>query len=102
VAKNTRILQEWLHLYDGPERDRRDELMRHNTKDNPIYWAYNKRKDWLFGHDAQKLQSEAENLLPELAGLPAEGARIYDGNLPDTELRKQLRNKQVENIASHI
>jgi salicylate hydroxylase len=102
VAKNTRILQEWLHLYDGPEKDRRDELMKHNNKDNPIYWAYNKRKDWLFGHNAQKLQADGEDQFPELAGLPADEARIYNGKLPDTELRRQLRNKRASNITSHI
>ena len=25
IVKNTRVLQEWLHLYDGPARDKRDE-----------------------------------------------------------------------------
>lgn len=102
VAKNTRILQEWLHLYDGPERDRRDDLMKHDNQDNPIYWAYTKRKDWLFGYDAQKLQADGEDQPPELAGLPAEEARIYNGKLADTELRRQLRNQRAQNVASHI
>jgi salicylate hydroxylase len=102
VAKNTRILQEWLHLYDGPERARRDELMKHDTKENPIYWAYKKRKDWLFRYNAQELHAEDENDLPELADFPAKGARIYDGMHPDTELRRQLKNKRAEYAASHI
>lgn len=102
VAKNTRILQEWLHLYDGPERDRRDELMKHDNKENPIYWAYAERKDWLFGYDAQKLNRDDENQLPELAGLPVEEARIYTGKLQDTELRRQLRGQRTQRAASHI
>ncbi|KAJ7484196.1 salicylate hydroxylase [Mycena latifolia] len=36
VARNTRVLQEWLHLYDGPEQNRRDELMRHDDSENSI------------------------------------------------------------------
>lgn len=91
IAKNTRILQEWLHLYDGPERDRRDELMKHDHPSNPIFWAYTERKDWLFSHNAQKLDKRAEISLPKLAGLPAPEARIYDGKLPDTELRRRFR-----------
>ncbi|KAI1321687.1 FAD/NAD(P)-binding domain-containing protein [Xylariaceae sp. FL0255] len=58
VMKNTRILQEWLHLYDGPERDRRDALMKRDEGSNPIYWAYSERRDWLFAHDASKLDNE--------------------------------------------
>ncbi|KIW10809.1 hypothetical protein PV08_10108 [Exophiala spinifera] len=93
VAKNTRILQEWLHLYDGPERDRRDELMKHDEESNPIFWAYGTRKDWLFGHDAQVLAPEEPT--PELAGLPVEDARIYTGAVGDTELRKKFRGMRV-------
>lgn len=91
VAKNTRILQEWWHLYDGPERDRRDGLMRRpDDEQNPIFWANNRRRDWLFGHDARELVAEEELQPPRLAGLPAENARIYQ--LPDTELRKKFRS----------
>ena len=39
VAKNTRILQAWWHLYDGPEREKRNHLMQHDNLDNPILWA---------------------------------------------------------------
>lgn len=78
VAKNTRILQEWLHLYDGPARDHRDELMQKDDKNNPIFWGYSRRKDWLFGHDALTLEAREEDIaLPELAGLPPDEARIY-------------------------
>lgn len=98
VARNTRILQEWLHLYDGPERDRRDEMMKHDSKENPVYWAYSKRKDWLFGYNAQELDTSEDLQLPELAGLPAEHARIYNGALRDTPLRKEFRNLRSRDI----
>ena len=60
VTKNTRILQEWLHLYDGEEQERRDELMKNDRWDNPVFWAFMKRRDWLFGHDASKLEAAHE------------------------------------------
>lgn len=79
VAKNTRVLQEWLHLYAGPARYQRDEMMRHDNQRNPIFWAYTPRKDWLFGHDAEKLYKEEELQIPELPPmLPAE-ASVYSG-----------------------
>ena len=79
VARNTRVLQEWLHLYDGAERDRRDELMRHDNSDNPMFWGCSKRKDWLFGHDAQKLLMEDEFEIPKLPPLPSSEASVYSG-----------------------
>lgn len=77
VAQNTRVLQEWLHLYDGPDRDRRDEMMKHDNAENPIFWAFSRRKDWLFGHDAQKLQKEDDLMIPPLPPMPSNGASVY-------------------------
>lgn len=77
VARNTRVLQEWLHLHDGPERDRRDELMRHDNSQNPIFWADTKRKDWLFAHDASKLLDEEELTIPDLPPYPKGEASVY-------------------------
>ncbi|KAJ7169305.1 salicylate hydroxylase [Mycena crocata] len=74
VARNTRVLQEWLHLYDGPEQERRDELMRHDNADNPIFWAFSERKDWLFGHDATTLRMDP---IPNLPPMPAPQASVY-------------------------
>ncbi|CZR50303.1 related to salicylate hydroxylase [Phialocephala subalpina] len=91
VAKNTRVLQEWLHLYDCPERNRRDELMRHDNKDNPMFWAYSGRRDWLFGHDAQKLLTEEELQIPDLPPMPADEARVYLGTIKDTDLRNRSK-----------
>ncbi|KAK5124801.1 hypothetical protein LTR85_001514 [Meristemomyces frigidus] len=75
VAKNTRVLQEWLHLYDGPARDERDRMMRNDDARNAMFWGYSARKDWLFGHDASKLQPEA--VIPELPPMPPDEARVY-------------------------
>ncbi|KAJ7495409.1 hypothetical protein FB451DRAFT_1478172, partial [Mycena latifolia] len=74
VARNTRVLQEWLHLYDGPEQERRDELMRHDNPDNPIFWAHSARRDWLFGHDATALRPEP---IPALPPMPNPKASVY-------------------------
>ena len=74
VAKNTRVLQEWLHLYDGPERERRDEMAKHDDENNPFFWGYSERKDWLFGHDATVL---AEQKIPSLPPLPSPEASVY-------------------------
>ncbi|KAJ7771300.1 salicylate hydroxylase [Mycena maculata] len=76
VARNTRVLQEWLHLYDGPEQKRRDELMRRDHPDNPIFWANSERKDWLFGHDAMLLQPQT---IPDLPPVPLES--VYKGRM---------------------
>ena len=76
VARNTRVLQEWLHLYDGPERERRDELAKHDNDDNPFFWGCSRRKDWLFGHDAAKLRMEE---VPPLPPFPAKEASVYHG-----------------------
>ncbi|KAJ9639233.1 hypothetical protein H2204_003844 [Knufia peltigerae] len=85
IAKNTRVIQEWLHLYDGPERDRRDELMKHDNPQNPIFWADTNRKDWLFGHDARKLLDDdggddAASKIPDLPPYPAREASVYLNN----------------------
>lgn len=77
VARNTRVLQDWLHLYDGPARERRDELMQHDNEENPIFWACSERKDWLFGHDAQKLCEEGDVPVPKLPPLPPSEASVY-------------------------
>jgi salicylate hydroxylase len=79
VAKNTRVLQEWLHLYDGPARDERDQMMRNDDKNNPMFWGFTERKDWLFGHDAQKLYAEDEFAIPELPPWPSKEVSVYTG-----------------------
>lgn len=74
IKRNTRILQDWLHLYDGPERDDRDRRMLIDDENNPVYWGWWRRKDWLFGHDATKLQ---HGEIPSLPPRPSEAASVY-------------------------
>ncbi len=62
IVRNTRILQAWWHLYDGVERDRRDELMKHDNEQNPMLWSWEDRKDWLFGYDARTLWEAGEEV----------------------------------------
>lgn len=74
MAKNTRVLQQWLHLYDGEETQRRDNLCNSDDLENPFFWGSIERRDWLFGHDASKLE---ENTIPELPPLPKAEASVY-------------------------
>ncbi|KAH9824465.1 3-hydroxybenzoate 6-hydroxylase [Teratosphaeria destructans] len=75
VARNTRVLQEWMHLYDGPAREKRDEMMKVDGVENPIFWGYTERKGWLFGHDARVLKDEAR--IPACPPMPPDEARVY-------------------------
>lgn len=77
VARNTRVLQEWLHLYDGPARAGRDQAMQEDAPSNPIFWGCTQRRDWLFGHDARALENES--CVPDLPSMPPDDARVYKG-----------------------
>jgi salicylate hydroxylase len=78
IARNTRILQQWWHLHDGPARELRDEMMRHDNEENPMLWGCSERKDWLFGQDARKLLTKGEKVVvPSLPPMPPEEARVY-------------------------
>jgi salicylate hydroxylase len=78
IARNTRVLQEWLHLYDGPARTQRDEMMKVSDARNPMFWGCMERRDWLFGHDAsQLLQWQSDDRIPDLPPMPADEARVY-------------------------
>ena len=77
IIANTRVHQEWLHLYDGQYRDKRDHLMQNDRKDNPVFWAYTPRKDWLFGYDAEHLLREDELNVPELPPVPPKSVSVY-------------------------
>ncbi|GME33298.1 hypothetical protein T310_1599 [Neofusicoccum parvum] len=82
IVKNTRVLQEWIHLYDGAAQERRDELMRYDDLANPIFWAHTLRKDWLFGYDPQNVLSGEDDQIPELPPLPPPEASVYSGSVP--------------------
>lgn len=77
IAKNTRVLQEWLHLYDGPARNDRDKMMKRDNEENPIFWGHTPRKDWLFSYDAGRIHSDEENQIPALPPRPPAEASVY-------------------------
>ena len=79
IARNTRVLQGWWHLYDGAERDRRDELMRCDNEQNPMLWGCKERKDWLFGFDARiLLDSREEVAVPSMPPMVTGEADVYE------------------------
>lgn len=49
IARNTRVLQQWWHLHDGQEREKRDATMKRDDENNPMFWGHSTRTDWLFG-----------------------------------------------------
>ena len=55
IARNTRVLQDWWHVHDGPLRSKRDEWMTLADDGNPMFWGSPKRLQWLFGHDASQI-----------------------------------------------
>lgn len=77
VARNTRVLQEWLHLYDGDGTKVRDAMMKVNGDENPMFWGSSERRDWLFGHDAEVIDEDAARRIPRLPPLPPEECRVY-------------------------
>ena len=85
IARNRRILQEWLHVYDGPAKDERDRAMANDDERNPIYWGWKVRKDWLFRYDASDLNEEES--IPTLPPMPKDHQRVYRDD------RAQLRSE---------
>lgn len=75
IARNTRVLQDWLHLYDGAERDLRDQMMKTDHESNPMFWGSSARNDWLFGHDASELSNDAGT--PALPPRPSAADSVY-------------------------
>ncbi|GAD98036.1 salicylate hydroxylase [Paecilomyces variotii No. 5] len=56
IQGKTREHQYILHIDDGEEQLERDQRMRQNSETNPIFWGYDKRRKWLFSHDADLLE----------------------------------------------
>ncbi|KAL1852447.1 hypothetical protein Daus18300_012206 [Diaporthe australafricana] len=55
IQAKTREHQHILHIDDGAEQRMRDEKMKINNEQNPIFWGYDDRRKWLFSHDAEVL-----------------------------------------------
>ncbi|KAJ7238196.1 salicylate hydroxylase [Mycena rebaudengoi] len=64
-----------LRAYEAQRKPRAaEELMRHDSPDNPIFWACSERRD--YGHDATKLNNEA---IPALPPMPDPVVSVYKG-----------------------
>lgn len=58
IQAKTREHQHILHIEDGAEQKKRDEKIKINNEQNPIFWGYDDRRKWLFSHDAELLNHE--------------------------------------------
>lgn len=61
VQAKTREHQYILHIDDGEEQELRDRRLQINGDENPIFWGCEERQEWLFGHDAEVLESGGGN-----------------------------------------
>ncbi|OJJ47854.1 hypothetical protein ASPZODRAFT_63899 [Penicilliopsis zonata CBS 506.65] len=58
IQAKTREHQYILHIDDGDEQVQRDEILKLNAQNNPVFWGFDQRRRWLFSHDAEKLDEE--------------------------------------------
>lgn len=58
IQAKTREHQHILHIDDGDEQRQRDEKIKIDGEQNPIFWGYEDRRKWLFSHDAELLSHE--------------------------------------------
>lgn len=62
VQAKTRDHQYILHIEDGPEQQIRDQKMTLDSAENPVFWGFGERRNWLFSHDAeQAIHKEGAN-----------------------------------------
>lgn len=61
VQSKTREHQYILHIDDGTEQQERDQKMAKNADENPVFWGYEDRMNWLFSHDAEILHKPGAN-----------------------------------------
>lgn len=59
IQAKTREHQHILHIDDGAEQRKRDEKIKINNEQNPIFWGFDDRRKWLFSHDAELLNHGA-------------------------------------------
>lgn len=64
VQDKTREHQYIWHLKDENKQAERNERMREDGVENPVFWGHDERRDWLFGHDAERLDTEGFNWRP--------------------------------------
>ena len=61
VQAKTREHQYILHVDDGQEQQDRDKKLALDAAENPVFWGYGDRRQWLFSHDAEVIQKEGAN-----------------------------------------
>jgi salicylate hydroxylase len=66
VQAKTREHQYILHIEDGEEQKERDQQMIKNADENPVFWGYDDRRNWLFSHDAEVLSKPGANWMEGL------------------------------------
>ncbi|ETN44785.1 uncharacterized protein HMPREF1541_09660 [Cyphellophora europaea CBS 101466] len=75
VQQKTREHQYILHVDDGETQKQRDVTMKVNGQENPVFWGDDKRRMWLFSHDAENVDSEGANWKSG-TGAPLVGAPV--------------------------
>lgn len=50
-----------LHIEDGDEQRVRDKNMALDADENPVFWGFGDRREWLFSHDAELVRKEGAN-----------------------------------------
>ena len=63
IQAKTREHQYILHIDDGEEQIARDAQMRLNAEENPVFWGFDRRRKWLFNHDAEVLGKQGPSLM---------------------------------------
>lgn len=61
VQQKTRDHQYILHVDDGETQRQRDASMKINGEENPVFWGDDRRRMWLFSHDAEVVEQEGDN-----------------------------------------
>ncbi|KAI1330627.1 salicylate hydroxylase [Xylariaceae sp. FL0255] len=61
VQSKTREHQYILHIDDGAEQEERDQKLQINGEENPVFWGFDERRQWLFSHDAEELSKQGAN-----------------------------------------
>ena len=61
IQSKTREHQYILHIDDGEEQKERDARMSKDAEENPMFWGYEERRNWLFSHDAENIQQDGAN-----------------------------------------
>lgn len=67
IQAKTREHQYILHIDDGEEQRERDRRMALDAEVNPVFWGHEKRRKWLFSHDADVLEEQDPEVVAQAA-----------------------------------